>query len=162
MKFNDAIVGIVVAFLGAAIVSQAWYFPTAPHIPYGPGFLPTILGIGLAACGASLIVTGIASRQTQPVLQLGEWSRSARHIFGFVLILACLGFYALFADDIGHFACSVIILWALIAHLTRRPWRALAISFIASIAIQYFFVEGLLVPLPWGILEPYSGWFTGR
>ena len=162
MKFNDAIVGIVVALLGAAVVSQAWYFPAAPHIPYGPGFLPTILGLGLVACGIALVATGIASRHTQRLLELGEWSRSPRHIFGFVLILACLGFYALFADDIGHLACSILILWALIAHLTLRPWRALMISLISSLAIQMFFVEGLLVPLPWGILEPYSGWFTWR
>ncbi len=162
MKFNDAIVGIVVALLGAMVVSQAWYFPRAQHIPYGPGFLPSILGIGLVLCGAILVATGIASRRTQPLMELGEWSRSPRHIFGFVLILASLGFYALFADDIGHFACSVIILWALIAHLTRHPWRALAISLIASIVIQLFFVDVLLVPLPWGILEPYSGWFAWR
>ena len=162
MKFNDAIVGIVIALLGAAIIFQATSFQRAQHIPYGPGFLPTILGSGLVACGVVLIVAGIAARRTQRLLELGEWSRSPRHIFGFVLILACLAFYALFADDIGHFACSVLILWALIAHLTRRPWRALFISLIASIAIQYFFVEGLLVPLPWGILEPYSGWFTWR
>jgi putative tricarboxylic transport membrane protein len=162
MKFNDAIVGIVIALFGALIIAQASTFPKAQHIPYGPGFLPTILGVGLVACGIVLIATGIASRRTQPLIALGEWSRSPQHIFGFVLILASLAFYALFADDIGHFASSVLILWALIAHLTRHPWRALLISVIASIAIQFFFVDLLLVPLPWGILEPYSGWFAWR
>jgi putative tricarboxylic transport membrane protein len=162
MKFNDAIVGLVVAMLGAAVIAVACSFPRAQHIPYGPGFLPTILGVGLIICGALLVATGIAARRTQPMVTLGEWSRSPRHIFGFLLILAGLGFYALFADDIGHLACSIIILWALIAHLTRHPWRALGISLIASIAIQLFFVQVLLVPLPWGVLEPYSGWFSWR
>lgn len=162
MKFNDAIVGLVVALLGAAVVSQAWYFPKATHIPYGPGFMPTILGVGLAACGALLIVRGIAERKIQPLMQLGEWSRSAHHIFGFALVLASLGFYALFADDIGHFACSVLILFVLIGHLHGRWLRALGIAIVASIGIQFFFVDLLLVPLPWGVLEPYSGWFVWR
>ncbi|MBM3547662.1 MAG: tripartite tricarboxylate transporter TctB family protein [Alphaproteobacteria bacterium] len=162
MKFNDAIVGLVVALLGAAVIAQAGYFPKARHIPYGPGFLPTILGVGLAICGVLLIVRGISERRTQPLLKLGEWSRSPRHVFGFALVLVCLAFYALFADDIGHFACSVLILLVLIGHLTGRWLRALWISILASIAIQFFFVDLLLVPLPWGVLEPYSGWFVWR
>jgi putative tricarboxylic transport membrane protein len=162
MKFNDAITGIVVALLGAAIVSQAWYFPTAQHIPYGPGFLPTVLGSALVLCGGVLIAGGIAARHTQPMIQLGAWTRSPQHLFGFALILASLGFYALLADDIGHFACSVIILFVLVLFLSRRPLRALAVAIFASLAIQLFFVDILLVPLPWGILEPYSGWFRWR
>jgi len=162
MKFNDAIIGIVVALLGAAIVSQAWYFPRAQHIPYGPGFLPTLLGFGLVLCGAVLIAGGIAARHIQPLAQFGAWIRSPRHVFGFALILASLGFYALLADDIGHFACSVVILFALIAYLGGRPLRALVVSIIASLVIQFFFVDILLVPLPWGILEPYTGWFQWK
>lgn len=162
MKFNDAIIGIVVALLGAAIVSQAWYFPRAQHIPYGPGFLPTLLGFGMLLCGGVLIAGGIAARHTQPMAQFGEWVRSPRHVFGFALILASLGFYALLADDIGHLACSVIILFALIYYLSGRLLRAAIVSIVASIAIQLFFVDVLLVPLPWGILEPYSGWFQWK
>ncbi|MBM3532473.1 MAG: tripartite tricarboxylate transporter TctB family protein [Alphaproteobacteria bacterium] len=162
MKFNDAIIGIVVALFGAAVISQAWYFPKAQHIPYGPGFLPTLLGIGLVICGGLLVIGGLTHRREQPVLALGAWASSPRHAFGFLLVLAGLGFYVLFADDIGHFACSVIILFALIAHLSRRPLYALAIAIVASVAIQMFFVEILLVPLPWGVLEPYSGWFNWR
>lgn len=162
MKFNDAIIGFVVALLGAAIFAQAFYFPKAAHIPYGPGFLPSILGVGLMVCGLILIGAGIANRRDQPVLALGDWARSVRHVFGFILILASLGFYALFADDIGHFACSILILFALIAYLGRKPLQALAISVVATIVIQIFFVDVLLVPLPWGVLEPYSGLFTWR
>lgn len=162
MKFNDAIVGIVIALFGAVIVSQAWTFPKAQHIPYGPGFLPSILGIGLVICGLILILTGIFQRHQQPLLALGAWAKSPRHVFGFVLILASLGFYVLVADDIGHFASSAIILFALVGYLGRRPLQALVVSIVASFAIQMFFVEVLLVPLPWGILEPYSGWFTWR
>ena len=162
MKFNDAIIGLVVALFGAVVISQAWYFPKAQHIPYGPGFLPTILGIGLILCGALLVIGGIAQRREQALLALGAWSRSPRHVAGFLLVLASLGFYVLLADDIGHFACSVIILFALIGHLSGHWWRALGISIVASFVIQMFFVEVLLVPLPWGVLEPYSGWFTWR
>lgn len=162
MKFNDAITGIVVALLGAAIVSQAWYFPTAQHIPYGPGFLPTVLGTGLVLCGAVLIAGGIAARHTQGMAQFGAWVRSPRHVIGFALILASLGFYALFADDIGHLACSIIILFTLVYFLSRSLLRAMVVAIVASLGIQLFFVQILLVPLPWGILEPYSGWFQWR
>jgi len=162
MKFNDAIIGFVVALFGAIVIAQAWTFPKAQHIPYGPGFLPTLLGIGLIACGALLVVGGLVHRRDQPLLKLGEWANSPQHATGFLLVLASLGFYVLFADDIGHFACSILILFALIAHLSRRPLYALGVSIVASLAIQMFFVEILLVPLPWGVLEPYSGWFTWR
>jgi putative tricarboxylic transport membrane protein len=162
MKFNDAIVGIAIALFGAVIVAQAWTFPKAQHIPYGPGFLPSVLGIGLVIAGVLLIIGGIAGRRTQPWLALGEWSRSPRHVFGFLLVLASLAFYVLFADAIGHLASSVIILTALIWHLSGRPLYALGVALVASLVIQMFFVEVLLVPLPWGVLEPYSGWFTWR
>lgn len=162
MKFNDAIVGLVVAIFGATIASLAWTFPKAQHIPYGPGFLPSILGIGLVICGLLLIVTGIVQRREQPLLALGAWASSPQHVIGFLLVLGSLGFYVLLADDIGHFACSVIILFALIGYLGRRPLQALVISVVASVVIQMFFVEVLLVPLPWGVLEPYAGWFTWR
>jgi putative tricarboxylic transport membrane protein len=162
MKFNDAIIGIVVALFGAAVISQTWTFPKAQHIPYGPGFLPTLLGVGLVICGSLLVIGGLIHRRDQPLLKLGEWANSPRHAFGFFLVLAGLGFYVLFADDIGHLACSVLILFALIAHLSRRPWYALLIAIVASFVIQMFFVEILLVPLPWGVLEPYSGWFIWR
>lgn len=162
MKFNDAIVGLVVVLFGALVISQAWYFPKAQHIPYGPGFLPTLLGIGLIVCGSVLTIGRLVARDRQPLLMLGEWSRSPHHVVGFLLVLASLGFYVLFADDIGHFACSALILLVLIGHLSGHWRRALGFSIIASIAIQLFFVEILLVPLPWGVFEPYSGWFTWR
>ncbi len=125
MKFNDAIVGLVVALFGALVISQAWYFPKAQHIPYGPGFLPTLLGIGLIICGSVLTIGRLVARDRQPLLALGEWSRSPRHVVGFLLVLASLGFYVLFADDIGHFVCSVLILLVLIGHLSGR-WRRAA------------------------------------
>jgi putative tricarboxylic transport membrane protein len=162
MKFNDAIVGIFVALFGATVIALSWSFPKAQHIPYGPGFLPTILGVALIICGGVLTVGGIVGRREQPLLALGEWSRSPHHVIGFLLVLASLGFYVLFADDIGHFACSVLILLVLIGHLSGHWWRALGISIIASAVIQMFFVEILLVPLPWGVFEPYAGWFTWR
>ena len=152
----------VLLLFGAAVVAQAWTFPKATHIPYGPGFLPSILGIGLIICGVLLVIGGLVHRREQALLTLGAWSRSPRHVFGFLLVLAGLGFYVLFANDVGHFASSVIILTALIAHLSRRPLYALGVAIVASFAIQMFFVEVLLVPLPWGVLEPYSGWFTWR
>jgi putative tricarboxylic transport membrane protein len=162
MKFNDAIIGIVVALFGAAVVSQSWYFPRAQHIPYGPGFLPTLLGFGLIACGLVLIVGRLAAGNREALLALGDWARSRRHVTGFVLVLASLGFYVVLADDIGHFASSVVILFVLVGHLSRRPLYAFVVAVLASVAIQMFFVQVLLVPLPWGVLEPYAGWLTWR
>ena len=79
MKFNDAIIGLVVALFGAVVISQAWYFPKAQHIPYGPGFLPTILGIGLILCGALLVIGGIAQRREQALLDRKSTRLNSSH-----------------------------------------------------------------------------------
>ena len=155
MRFNDAVLGIVILVFGAAIAIFAQTtFPGLPGQNYGPAFFPSIIGSVLAGCGAILIVQGIAKRHTQPLVQFGEWIRRPRHVANFVLVFVALVIYILFTDTVGFIPISFLILAILMVRFGCRPWTSVVVAVIATLVIHTAFYKFLLVPLPWGILEP--------
>jgi hypothetical protein len=69
-------------------------------------------------------------------------------VFGFLVA------YALLSEALGFLVLAPLLLWGLIWLLWGRPFVALLIATSSSLAIHQFFVQVLLVPLPWGIV-PY-------
>ena len=63
---------------------------------------------------------------------------------------------------LGYLPTAAVLLFALVWQLWRRPWAALAVAAVGSVLTHQFFVAVLSVPLPWGVLEPWSGALTWR
>lgn len=158
MKLNDALLGVVVMIFGGAIILGVQGMPRIPHVPYTASFFPSIVGTGLLGCGLVLIVSGLARREGGWV-QLGEWARSPAHIGNMLLVLAAVVFYILVAETLGFLLTAMVILFVLIWRLWGHPGCALLIAVAGTLATQLFFGKVLLVPLPWGFLEPLRGQF---
>ena len=161
MKVDDSILGVIIFIFGATIIYLSSEFDTLRHISYGPGFFPTIIGAGLVLCGCLLIgrrfLEGIPKGKW---VELGDWSRSARHIVNFVLIPISVIFYILISDLAGFFLSMILILSIQIAWFTRRIGSSIAIAFLVTLFLQIFFQGFMSVPLPWGVLEPFAGALT--
>ncbi len=155
MRFNDAVLGFVIFVFGAASALYAdLTFPALPGQEFGPAFFPTIIGVVLSGCGVILIVKGIARRRTEPWLALGEWVHRPHHLINFFLIFLTLIAYILFTDSLGFIPVSFLIISILMVRFGARWITAVGIGLAATLVIHTLFYKFLLVPLPWGILEP--------
>ena len=155
MRFNDIVLGAAFLALAAFIILSAAGFHTPPGQKFGPGFFPTIVAavMGLAALG--LIAKGVVNRSGGArMLELDAWTSRPRLVLHGVAVFAFLVLYLLFSEWLGFLIVAPLLLWGLIALLWGRPVPALAIAVASSFAIHQFFVQVLLVPLPWGIV-PY-------
>ena len=154
MRANDAISGLVLIVLAAAMIALTLSFPDFPGQKYGPALFPRILGAGLIVCGAMLMRNGFAARRTgAPWVELAPWTHDPRRLTSFFLVIAMLLLYVLAADTVGFIPIALIFLGGLFLWLGVRPIPALLTAIATTIAIHWFFGSMLRVPLP-------RGWLT--
>lgn len=55
MRFDDTINGLIAVAAGAFLIFWSQGFEPVRHISYGPGFFPTLIGLGLVGAGVVLI-----------------------------------------------------------------------------------------------------------
>ena len=153
MKINDAISGIVLMLLGAAVLAAIQGYPKIPGQPVGPALFPGLIAAGLCICGALLVVKGLQRRAAQPWLAWDDWVRSPRHIVGFVVLVGSIVFYIVAADTLGFLLTAPVILLALFLVLRVRPVTAGTVAILATVLVHFAFYKLLRVPLPWGVLK---------
>ena len=132
-------------------------FPTIPGQNIGPALFPGIIAVGLAVCGALLIIKGLAvARAGAPTrarwLTSAPWVGSPRHVLAFFMVIAVNVFYILLVDKLGFIPTAVIYLAVLFAVFGVSPRWNLPIAIIVTLLIHYSFYKMLKVPLPWGVL----------
>jgi putative tricarboxylic transport membrane protein len=156
MRFNDAVFGIVLILFALAEIAYAQTFPSLHGQAYGPDLFPVVIGLGMIACGVLLIASGLAGRAATPMVQIGEWASDRRQVLTFVLVILALLFYILAADWLGFVPVSLIILITLFRRFGVGWLPSLAAAVATTLAIQALFARFLLVPLPWGLLQPVA------
>jgi putative tricarboxylic transport membrane protein len=157
MKLNDAVVGVVLLVLAAAVWAAVQDFPNIPGQNVGPALFPTLIAAGLAGTGSILVVNGLKSRG-EGWIGLASWTRSPRLLFRAFLIVAALLFYVLAAPSLGFFISGTLILLVLFVAFGARPLAGAAIALLATWIIQEGFVGLLRVPLPPGLFQPPLLW----
>ena len=84
MKLNDAVWGALFILWSVALLVHVQSFPTIPGQKIGPALFPGIIAVGMAVCGALLIVKGLAVRAQGPEharwLTFAPWVGSPRHV----------------------------------------------------------------------------------
>ena len=154
---TQRLLGAGLALFGLAIVYMSLQLPApiaATRIQYGAGFFPVILGCVIAIAGALLAVA-----KTALVHDDDEGERFAVRDFGrpLVVLIAALS-YIYFSQQIGFLLLAPVILTGLLL-VGRVPMvHAALIGIVGSIIIYVVFAKVLLVPLPLGLLTPWSGW----
>ncbi len=152
MKLSDRASGFLAAALGLAVVLQARTFPPMPGQPVGPSLFPLVIGVGLIAAGATLLV-GDARRPRDPLMVFADWARRRRSLGNFGLVLCAMVFWVLTLNTVGFLITAVVFLAVLFFAFGVRRARVLPLALAVTLAIHYAFYTLLRVPLPWGLLE---------
>jgi putative tricarboxylic transport membrane protein len=156
MKINDAIFGVVLFLLGAAILVAVKDYPLIPGQDFGPRLFPGVIAAGLMACGVLLGIGGARERRGASWVQVPPWLRSPPHVVAFAATLGAVVAYILLADTLGFLILAPILLTLLFLAYRVRPLRAVVVAVVVSLVIWYAFYKLLRVPLPWGLLTPYA------
>lgn len=154
MRFNDAVFGIVLIGFALVAALATRSFPEMPGQNYGPALFPLILCAGLTLCGGLLVLSGIRKRAHQRLLDLDPWARSRRGLGSLALAVGGLVFYILVSEWLGFIPTAFLLVAALMIRLRGHWPSSLAIAAVATLAVHQIFARLLLVPLPWGLLEP--------
>ena len=159
MKFNDAVWGAALLLFAAALGWHLRGFPNIPGQSVGPYALPGAIAVGLAVCGAILLVRGSRRRselEHNAWLMLPAWFGSRRQVVGFTVLVAVNALYLLAVNRLGFIVVGTIYLGALMLVLRVRPLPALVLSLLLTLLIHSAFYKLLKVPLPWGLLQPVA------
>jgi len=155
MRFNDAVIGcILVAFAFVAGFATR-DFPTIPGQAYGAALFPRLVCTGFAICGLLLIRSGLRRRAAGAGwAEFDDWARSATGPTTLAITVGGIVFYILFSEWLGFIPTAFLMVSALMLRLRGRWLSSLAISAAVTLAVHQIFYGLLLVPLPWGVLEP--------
>jgi putative tricarboxylic transport membrane protein len=154
VKLNDAVAGVLLLVLAAAVGWHIRGFPQMPGQKFGPALVPGIIAAGLAVCGALLVVRGV--RSGHPPVRLAPWTRSPSLVANFLLVCGALAFYAIASETLGFLVTGTVLLLALFAKLGVPALRGVVVALVAALVIHFLFYKVLRVPLPWGLLQPVA------
>jgi putative tricarboxylic transport membrane protein len=157
LKLDDTIWGALLLALAGALLWHVQGFPTIPGQHIGPSAMPRALAVGLALCGAILVVRGLRARGAgTPWIGWPAWLRAPPQRRAFGVFVAVNLLYLAAVDRLGFVVVGTVYLAALMAALRVRPLRALAIALVTTLVIHAAFYKLLKVPLPWGLLQPLA------
>lgn len=155
MRFNDAIFGVLLIAFAIAEIAYTRTFPSLHGQAYGPNLFPILIGVGFLITGTILTVQGVA-RRTGSLVEIGAWAADRRNVVNFALVVLALLFYIVASDWLGFVLTSLIILVVLLRSFGCGLVTSLAVAVVTTLGIQALFARALLVPLPWGILQPVA------
>lgn len=156
MRLNNAVPGVALILFALAMIAYTRTFPATYGQRVGPDLFPIIIGCGLLACGVILVMSGIASRKTEPLIRLGDWAGDRGAVINVLLVPAAIIFYILASHWLGFILTSMIVLVTLLYRFGAGPLTSISVAVVTTLVIQQIFVGVLLVPLPWGLLEPIA------
>lgn len=155
MRFNDAIIGCVLVAFALLAGYATRDFPQIPGQSYGAALFPRLLCVGFAICGLLLILSGRRQRTAGGSwLDRDAWARSLSGPLTLALTAGGLVFYILVSEWLGFIPTAFLMTATLLLRLRGRWVSSLAIAAAVTMVIHQIFYGLLLVPLPWGVLEP--------
>ena len=156
MKLSDAVFGLLLLALGAAVVAVVSSYPTIAAQRVGPALFPTLIATGLVIAGVVLIVRGWRLRASVPWVRFEPWMHSPRHVAGCIGVVASVVFYIVAVNWLGFLLTSFVILSVLFRLFGVALGRSIVTAAIATFVIHFAFYKLLRVPLPWGLLTNYA------
>jgi putative tricarboxylic transport membrane protein len=153
MKFGDGLIGLFIVALGVAVFWHAQGFPKVDAQFYGPGLFPQMIGAGLVACGAVMLVR--MARVAPAVafrVDAASWRGNRRGATSGAMALVALLSFIFLGDAIGFQIIGFVTLVAFYLWLGRRLPVALLVAAGVTLALDLLFRLVLHVPVPSGPL----------
>ncbi|HET9823653.1 MAG TPA: tripartite tricarboxylate transporter TctB family protein [Burkholderiaceae bacterium] len=149
MQRIDRWLGLALALLGGVVLWTSRAFPAVPGQKLGAGFLPALVGAGLAVAGLALFWRSRREAAAPPRADAGGQRVAPLAVIGVSL------FYLLAADKLGFLIVAPLGLGVLLRAF-GVGWRATVLWAVAgTIVVHLAFYKMLRVPLPWGVLRPF-------
>lgn len=145
MSSTDRATGAITLLLGAGVVFLSAGMPLLTRGVPGPGLLPMIIGLALAAFGAMLLVRPGDYAPTSGWPPREDGMRVAMTVGALVAYTAAVPILG-FPIATTLFLAGLIWWWG-----TYRWWLAMIIGVISSLAMVVIFQILLRAPLPSGI-----------
>ena len=156
MRFNDAVFGVLLIVFAIAEIAYTRTFPSLHGQAYGPNLFPILIGVGFLITGAILTVQGLMQRAGAPLVQVGAWASDRRNVVNFALVLLALLFYIVASGWLGFIPTSLIIMVVLLKSFGSGLLTAVVIATLTTLGMHALVARVLLVPLPWGLLQPVA------
>ncbi len=140
---RDRVAGVVLLLFALAVMWEDRAFPLGTITKPGPGYMPMVLAIILAAMAILVILSGGRSASVRSL----DWSEK-RHALA---ILTGCAFTALALERIGY-RLTVMLLVGLLLFVVERKRPAVTIAMALGLSLGTFYVFSTLlkVPLPLG------------
>jgi putative tricarboxylic transport membrane protein len=156
MRLNDAVFGVLLIVFAIAEIAYTRTFPSLHGQAYGPNLFPILIGVGFLITGAILTIQGLVQRAGAPLVQVGAWAADRRNVVNFALVLLALLFYIAASDWLGFILTAFIIMLVLLKSFGSGMATAVVMAALTTLCIHTLFARVLLVPLPWGLLQPVA------
>jgi putative tricarboxylic transport membrane protein len=156
MRLNDAVFGVLLIVFAIAEIAYTRTFPSLHGQAYGPDLFPILIGVGFLITGAVLTFQGLAQRAGHTLLEVGAWAADRRNVVNFALVLLALLFYIAASEWLGFILTAFIIMLVLLKSFGSGWVAAVVIATLTTLCIHTLFARVLLVPLPWGLLQPVA------
>jgi putative tricarboxylic transport membrane protein len=157
MRLNDAIWGALLLLFSITLVVHVQSFPPMPGQRVGPALFPGLIGVGLGICGVLLMIKARLARESVGSwVAFDPWTRSARHLIAFALVIAVNVGYIALVERIGFIPVAIVYLAVLFWIFGASRIWILPIAIAVSLGIHYAFYKLLRVPLPWGMLQRFA------
>jgi putative tricarboxylic transport membrane protein len=145
MRRADQITGIVMLVFSLTVAYASWQMPQRVEFGPGMGFFPFWLAVLMAVLSALLLIDA-SMRKTAS-------SRSPfparRALLNVVLVLAGLGAYIAFLDEVGFFVSTILFISFLLGVVEKEGWlKTCMVSVLATISLFIVFRILLDVRLP--------------
>lgn len=139
----DRRAGFALAAFGLSVAWASREYPFGTLAEPGPGYLPFVLALALAAFGAVLALRGSVVRVERPV-RFDDLPHA-------LLLAAVLSAAALAIERIGYRSTVALMLFVLLALVERRnPLVSLALAAAMALGSFHLINNVLRVPLPVG------------
>ena len=149
MRFNDAVIGILVILIGIIIFVHVQSFPAQEGGRPGPALFPEVLAILMIISGAVLVHGGVKSKA--PLAERLP-DLDGRGVANILLMLAGIVFYIAVSERIGFLLTSFIVMVALMYILKASIKMAIPVAIVTTLCIYGIFNKMLMVPLPKGLI----------
>lgn len=141
----DRTIGGLCTLFGAVVFFLARTIPNPAIDPLGPGWMPMIIGIGLAVMGILITATG-SLKAKKP-----RATHESLALVGMSFALTVI--YVLGIEKLGYFVSTVIYTVLHMWVLDCRDWRHLAATSIGlAVLLTLIFRNFMRIALPYGIL----------
>lgn len=154
MRISDIVSGGAFALLGLYVVVAAQGFASIGGA-ISAGLFPTIVGSFLLAGGLAVAARSVLAGAAWPVVTFEGWMASPRKVCGMVAIPASIALFPLLAPQLGAVAASALIMFATMLIWKQGVLRSLITAIVCSLILTTFFMKGLGVPLPVGVIERF-------